>query len=318
MSQRPLQVKLASTDPRNITAADDAAWITGILGGSTSTVSCILPFGDRLSTVKVDNNTVRMMSGFYSMQGFGIKIPDSEDFTISSGAQGKKRIDLIVAEYQKASERDSYQIKVVQGTQVSSNPEAPTLTEEDLHFGGSLRQEEIARVTINGTDIVSVEVTADIVKGLTALNEDFNNKLGKNEKAADSNLLDGKDLSYYNVPDTVVKRSDSSGSIQVGPIYEDGTLLSDKYLTAVYANSHYLGKNSKAKDSSKLDGKDLDYENTPDTVVKRSSGDGTIKVGYIEERGEYIHNRYQSKITYGTSSPSSSSMDVGDVYIEIE
>ncbi len=175
MSQRPLQIKIASTDPKNITASDDAAWITGILGGSQSSVTCVLPFGDRLAVSKIDNNTVRMASGFFSMQGFGIKIPDSEDFTINSGAQGKKRIDLIVAEYRKGNERDSYEIKVIQGDQVASNPQPPTLTEEDLHFGGSLRQEEIARVILDGTEITSVAMTSKVIKGLTSIDEEINN-----------------------------------------------------------------------------------------------------------------------------------------------
>ena len=114
-----------------------------------------------------------MAPGIFAMQGFCIKVPDAELFSIQSGAQGQNRIDLIVAEYIKGSPRDSYQIKVVQGTQTTGTPTAPSLTTQDLHFGGSTRQEEIGRVRLTGTAITSVTVTAVTIKGLTQLMQDI-------------------------------------------------------------------------------------------------------------------------------------------------
>ncbi len=90
---------------------------------------------------------------------------------------------------------------------------------------------------------------------------------------------------------------------------------SDDALNRGYADGRYLGKLAKAADSAKLDGRIVSYDNTYGTIVRRSSTDGTIKVGYIKERGQYIHNRYQKKISYGTSVPSS--LEVGEVFIKI-
>lgn len=174
MSQRAIHINLEATDSSNIRAEDDAAWINGILGGSASTVSCILPYGDRLSITKINNNRIKVSSGIFAMQGFCIKIPDNELFSIDNGSQGKKRIDLIVAEYRKDIKRDSYEIKVIKG-ESRVEAVAKDLLVGDLHFGGSVRQEEIGRVLIDGTEIISVAKTAREIDGLSSLKQKHEN-----------------------------------------------------------------------------------------------------------------------------------------------
>lgn len=169
MAQRPIHINLAVSDPKNIQAENDAAVISGIIGASAASASGILAFGNRMEVSKVDNNSVRISDGVYANQGFCLQIPDSEILTILSGSLGKMRIDLIVSEFRKGAERDSHEIKIIQGELYDSSPVAPELIVEDLHGAGAVRQEEIGRVILTGTDITSVARTAPVLKGLTEI-----------------------------------------------------------------------------------------------------------------------------------------------------
>lgn len=169
MAQRPIHINLAVSDPKNIQAENDAAVISGIIGASAASASGILAFGNRMEMSKVDNNSIRISDGVYANQGFCLQIPDAEILTILSGSLGKSRIDLIVSEFRKGAERDSHEIKIIQGELFDSDPVAPTLTVEDLHGAGAVRQEEIGRVILTGTDITSVARTAPVLKGLTEI-----------------------------------------------------------------------------------------------------------------------------------------------------
>ena len=46
MSQRPIHIDLAPSDPANIRAQDDAFWLAGLLGATGNNISCILPVGN--------------------------------------------------------------------------------------------------------------------------------------------------------------------------------------------------------------------------------------------------------------------------------
>lgn len=262
MSQRPIHIDLAPSDPANIRAQDDAFWLAGLLGATGNNISCILPVGNRFAISKTSNNEVVLQSGAYVMQGFVIEIPDSEAFSIASGAQGKKRLDLIVAEYKKGTPRSAYSLKVIQGTQ-GDDYIAPELTVQDLHAGGTTRQEKIAEVKIDGIDIVSQVITAITIRGiseLAGLIVDHNHDtkyLGKTAKAADSDKLDGKD--------------------------------STAFATAGHNHdSAYLGLSAKAVDSDKLDGKDsTEFATAAQGVLadnalqKGEAGIGDLKSGKI-------------------------------------
>ena len=203
MSQRPIHIDLAPTDAANINAEDDAFWIAGMLGATGNAVSGILPIGGRMAISKTSDNEVVLQSGAFAMQGFVISIPDAESFTIASGVQGKKRLDLIVAEYIKGTPRSSYQLKVVQGTQ-GDDYVTPSLTTQDLHAGGTTRQEAIAQVKLNGIDIVEQTIVTTTFKGLTDLFASIQpaalltaiKTVDGAGSGLDADLLDGKHGSY--------------------------------------------------------------------------------------------------------------------------
>ena len=172
MAIKPIHINVAATDPQNIKAEDDAAFLCGFLAGRSGYVSGILPFSNRMAVAKVSDTKIRILSGVYTMQGFMIRVINSEEFQVKVGAQGYKRHDLLVAEYQKGSPRDSYTLKVITGTQTKSTPSAPSTTKQDLHAGGTLRQEAIAKIEMNGVTLERVTMLATTLKGLSDISTD--------------------------------------------------------------------------------------------------------------------------------------------------
>jgi hypothetical protein len=267
MSQRPIHIDLAPTDAANINAEDDAFWIAGMLGATGNAVSGILPIGGRMAISKTSDNEVVLQSGAFAMQGFVISIPDAESFTIASGVQGKKRLDLIVAEYIKGTPRSSYQLKVVQGTQ-GDDYVTPSLTTQDLHAGGTTRQEAIAQVKLNGIDIVEQTIVTTTFKGLTDL-------FASIQPAA---LL------------TAIKTVDGAGSGL------DADLLDGKHGSYYATTSHnhdtvYLGINAQAADSAKLAGYSAQEGSEGNTIVKRSSA-GNVYATSFNEGGTWLYEKY--------------------------
>lgn len=82
-------------------AEDFASIINGLLAGHSG----ILPTGEKLSAVKINDNLIRISDGDYSNQGYVIRIPGGEtlDIPIESGYQGLNRIDLIISEFLELS-----------------------------------------------------------------------------------------------------------------------------------------------------------------------------------------------------------------------
>jgi len=80
---------------------------------------------------------------------------------------GSYRKDLVVAEFTRGGGdvADQFVFKVIRGTEAATESEAvdPTLTQDDLISGGSLRQEALYRLNINGETLASVTRVANYV-----------------------------------------------------------------------------------------------------------------------------------------------------------
>ncbi len=159
MSQRPIHVNLSDTDTDNIKAQDDAAWLNSIVAGDNRDDTVSLYYGDNLELTIINDNKVRLGSGLICMQGHILRIPDYEEFVIQNGVVGKKRIDLLVAEYRKGSDRDYYNLKIVTGEFSANDPVKPSLIKQDIFSSGTVYQEEIAVIEIRSTTIMSARLT---------------------------------------------------------------------------------------------------------------------------------------------------------------
>lgn len=126
---------------------------------------------NELACTKVDNNTVRLASGVYSLSGYALMVDPgtAEDLTIDSGTSGQSRNDLIVAEFIRNGEsvgNDTLHFTVVKGTSTSGTAADPALTQQDINAAGVTRQEALYRVKVVGTEITAVEKLAGSVSNL--------------------------------------------------------------------------------------------------------------------------------------------------------
>lgn len=164
MGQKAITIYTPPTSDAHIYAEDEAQLNRARFGGSGITQADNL-----LACVIVNNNTVRLSSGQYSMQGYMIAVTGgtTEDLTVESGVAGAYRHDLVIAEFVRGGGdvADQFMFKVIKGTEAATESEAqdPALTQEDLTTGGSRRQEALYRLTINGESLTGVARVANYV-----------------------------------------------------------------------------------------------------------------------------------------------------------
>ena len=130
---------------------------------------------NELACTKVDNNTVRLASGVYSLSGYALMVDPgtTEDLTIDSGTSGQNRNDLVVAEFVRNGGGlgvDTLHFTVVKGTSTSGTAADPALTQWDINASGVTRQEALYRVKVIGSEIAGVEKIADTIPDIFLLN----------------------------------------------------------------------------------------------------------------------------------------------------
>ena len=155
MSQKGITIN--TLDSGHVDASDHALLFNSLFG------ECgVLSIGNKLELSKLTNNKIRMLDGFYIMNnGVIIRVEDFEDLDVDSGTLGKKRIDLVVAEYVKNGSQageDTAVIKIISG-EYDDEPVAPELIQNE-----TTRQEKIATLLIDSTDMTIQSFDANIIK----------------------------------------------------------------------------------------------------------------------------------------------------------
>ena len=164
MGQKAITIYTPDSATPHIYAEDDAQIHRALIGSSGITLA-----DNQLGCTKVNDNTVRLASGLYSMQGFMISVEPgtTQDLAIDSGSAGAYRHDLVIADFERGGgdTADAFVFKVVKGTNATSESAAadPAITQDDLVTGGSHRQEVLYRVIISGTEISSIVRVAPFI-----------------------------------------------------------------------------------------------------------------------------------------------------------
>lgn len=151
MSQKPIFINLPAGADSNFDADD----FSGIFYAMVGTDGII---GTGLECTRINDNTVRLSEGEFLLQGHLLRIPGGEtlDLTVDSGTLGMNRNDLVVAQFIRRAdinEEDTLEFAVVKGTSTSGTPADPTLTQNDLNAGGTIRQVALYRLPITGTTL---------------------------------------------------------------------------------------------------------------------------------------------------------------------
>lgn len=164
MGQKAITIYTPPSSDAHIYAEDEAQLNRARFGGSGITQA-----DNMLACTIVNNNTVRLASGQYSMQGYMIAVTGgtTEDLTVESGVAGAYRHDLVIAEFVRGGGdvADQFTFKIIRGTEAATESEAqdPALVQQDLITGGNTRQEALYRLIINGTTLASVVRIANYV-----------------------------------------------------------------------------------------------------------------------------------------------------------
>ena len=127
----------------------------------------ILDVGSKMEATVISANEIEIADGQLICEGCTAEIAHgtTESLTIGNGAQGKQRIDLIVARYTKnsATAVEDMQLAVVKGTPAASNPARPELYTGQIADGDSPVDFPLYQVNIDGISITSVDALVDVV-----------------------------------------------------------------------------------------------------------------------------------------------------------
>lgn len=116
---------------------------------------CILPVGSNLRGELITATELRVHDGELIHKGVHSRVkPGTYDtVTLSNGAQGQKRIDLVCVKYSKAQNNvESVEWVVKQGTPTSGTPKEPSYTKGNVIAGDSVDETPVFKVTYNGLD----------------------------------------------------------------------------------------------------------------------------------------------------------------------
>ena len=154
----------------HITAQQDRQLHQGIWGEE----AYILNTGNMLEPQVQSSNKILIKDGALMYQGalFSVKVGTTDEITINNGNQGMKRKDLVVVRYTYDSSQniESATWLVYQGTPTGSNPVLPSGISGDIQAGDTAVDVPYLAVTLDGINIVSVDVIPEVVPDIPAIN----------------------------------------------------------------------------------------------------------------------------------------------------
>lgn len=116
--------------------------------------------GSELEAQLMSNNRIDIKDGSICMQGTHAVIPKNinDELTIENGMQGEKRIDLIVARYEKVADSgvESVNTVVLQGTPSKESPIVPGHVVGDIRNGDLKHEMPLYEVELDGINVIEV------------------------------------------------------------------------------------------------------------------------------------------------------------------
>ena len=152
-----MEIITGYTGKPHVTSEQDRDVNIGVVGEG----SYVLQTGMQLTAEVSSDREIKIRDGVLMHQGCtaSIKKNTYDSLTITNGSQGMKRVDLIVARYEKNQDNgiESLDLKVIQGTPAESNPAAPQYTEGDIQAGDYVADMPMYQVIIEGLNITEVK-----------------------------------------------------------------------------------------------------------------------------------------------------------------
>ena len=174
-----MEIITGYTGKPHVTAEQDRDVNEGIF----DTGSFVLKTGSQLAAELVSNNEIKVRDGVLVIQGCTavIKKNTYDPVTIANGSQGMKRIDLIVARYNKNEETkiEEVMLKAIQGTPNASTAAVPTYKTGDIQSGDLVADMPLYKVTLDGLNVTSVDKMFTVIPTLPELSSNLTNANAK-------------------------------------------------------------------------------------------------------------------------------------------
>ena len=158
---------------KHVTSEQERDVNQGIVGPG----SYVLKTGMQMEAEVSSNNEIKIRDGVLMHQGCAASIKKNtyDSLTIINGSQGMKRIDLIVARYEKNrdDETESLNLEVIQGTPAESNPAVPEYTEGSIQAGDYIADMPMYQVIINGLNITEVKRLFEVEPDIDTLKKEL-------------------------------------------------------------------------------------------------------------------------------------------------
>lgn len=187
-----MEIITGYTGKPHVTSEQDRDVNIGVVGEE----SYVLQTGMQLAAEVSSNNEIKIRDGVLMHQGCtaSIKKNTYDSLTIINGSQGMKRIDLIVARYEKNQDNrtEGLDLKVIQGTPAESNPVVPEYTEGDIQAGDYVADMPMYQVIIDGLNITEVKKVFEVAPSIDAMKKEIaelNSKSPKVFKSSDSDFI---------------------------------------------------------------------------------------------------------------------------------
>ena len=168
-----MEIITGYTGKPHVTSEQDRDVNIGVVGEG----SHVLQTGMQLAAEVSSNNEIKIRDGVLMHQGCtaSIKKNTYDSLIIINGSQGMKRIDLIVARYEKNQDNgiESLNLKVIQGTPAESTPTVPEYTEGDIQAGDYVADMPMYQVIIDGLNIAEVKKVFEVAPGIDALKKEI-------------------------------------------------------------------------------------------------------------------------------------------------
>ena len=188
-----LHLVTAHLDEPHVTAENQGNLNIEIFGNG----DFVFDAGQNFEASKISNNLVRIYDGRAMMEGrfFELDEGDYEDVTIENGTQGQKRIDLIVARYEKDEQTaiETISLEVIKGTP-SETPVQPSYNDGSILAGDTLVDFPMYAIHLDGIAIENIEQLFEIKDGIDGtLDEITANQI---DEWWGSSLEDGDSIEY--------------------------------------------------------------------------------------------------------------------------
>ena len=216
-----MEIITGYTGKPHVTSEQDRDVNIGVVGEG----SYVLQTGMQLAAEVSSNNEIKIRDGVLMHQGCtaSIKKNTYDSLIIINGSQGMKRIDLIVARYEKNQDngKESLDLKVIQGTPAESTPTVPEYTEGDIQAGDYVADMPMYQVIIDGLNITEVKKVCEVAPDIDALKKEvaeLNSKLNILDKTNGN----GSALKVFDATENLTYGCWAQGLYRYGGYYGNG------------------------------------------------------------------------------------------------